>query len=292
MSIQVVKLREFTGHTQAVYTLCRLKEENHFLSAGADGMIVRWQINENEGLLIAKDDAAVYSSYANEQFIMTGNSKGNLTLIEKNGKTQNLKISDKPVFCIYETVKGIAVLSGDGCLSLLNTERMSAEKIKISSMSLRCMISAGNNFAVGSSDGQIYMLDDNFAVTGRIRSHSDTVFSVLYSANHELLISGSKDAQIHFHGPDGNSASLAAHNLHVNTLELSPDGTQLLSGSMDKSIRIWDVSSRGLLKVINAEKTEAHKSSVNKILWFGKNNFISCSDDRSIMCFEITEKEK
>lgn len=292
MSIQVVKLREFTGHTQAVYTLCLLKEENHFLSAGADGMIVKWHINENEGLLIAKDDAAVYSLFAGDEFIISGNSKGKLTLIEKNGKLHSLKISDKPVFCIYETGNGIAVLSGDGYLSLLNTEKLSTEKIKISDKSLRCMISAGNKFAVGSSDGYIYMLDENFAFTGNIKSHTDTVFSVLYSDNHKMLISGGKDAQVHFHGSDGNSTPVAAHNLHVNTLALTADGSRLLSGSMDKSIRIWDISSQGLLKVINAEKTNAHKSSVNKILWFGKNNFISCSDDRSIMCFEITEKEK
>ncbi len=292
MSIQVVKLREFTGHTQAVYTLCHLKEENHFLSAGADGMIVKWHIEGNEGLLIARDDAAIYSVFANEEFIISGNSKGKLTLIEKNGKSHTLKISDKPVFCIYETEKGIAVLSGDGCISVLNTEKMSSEKIKISDKSLRCMISAGNKFAVGSSDGHIYMLDGNFAPANTIKSHSDTVFSLLYSDHHEMLISGSKDAHIHFHNSDGNYTAVAAHNLHVNTIALTADGNRLLSGSMDKSIRVWDVSSQDLLKVINAEKTDAHKSSVNKILWFGKNNFISCSDDRSIMCFEITEKEK
>jgi WD40 repeat protein len=37
------------------------------------------------------------------------------------------------------------------------------------------------------------------------------------------------------------SQALEGHTDEVNTVTWSPDGTRLASGSMDKTIRIWDI---------------------------------------------------
>lgn len=82
-----------------------------------------------------------------------------------------------------------------------------------------------------------------------------------------------------------------AHLLHIHDLQLNADATRLLSASMDKTIKLWNTDTGELLKVIDFEKHGGHRSSVNKILWFHKNTIISCSDDRTLMCFEIQEKQ-
>jgi len=36
--------------------------------------------------------------------------------------------------------------------------------------------------------------------------------------------------------------TFAGHSSAVNSVALSPDGTRLLSGSNDRTLRVWDVS--------------------------------------------------
>lgn len=56
---------------------------------------------------------------------------------------------------------------------------------------------------------------------------------------------------------------------------------------MDKTIKLWEAENMDLLKVIDYQKNESHQSSVNKILWIDRKRFISCSDDKKIILFEI-----
>jgi len=43
-------------------------------------------------------------------------------------------------------------------------------------------------------------------------------------------------------------ATLAGHNDYIESLDFSPDDTQLLSGSLDGTVRLWDVSDQALIR--------------------------------------------
>ena len=81
--------------------------------------------------------------------------------------------------------------------------------------------------------------------------------------------------------------SLDAHWYTIHSVKFSPSKTILASASMDKTIRLWSGKDFKLLKVIDTTKFEAHKSSVNGLIWLNDNLLISCSDDASIKCWEI-----
>lgn len=288
MALQVVKIREFIGHTQAVYTICKDSKEDFFFSSGSDGMIVHWNIKQSDGVLIAKEKCAVYSVYADTDYLISGCIDGTISVFNKDFELQKkLQLSDKPIYGIYLFQNRYLVLCGSGNLYCLNNQFELERTISVSEKSVRCLVETDYGFAVGASDNTIYNFDNNFNLISTINSHQDSVFALAFVRNENVLVSSSKDAHIHFHLKNYEVIKIPAHNLHIHTLALNDDQTMLLSGSMDKAIKIWDTNNRNLLKVINADKQEMHRSSVNKILWFGKNEFISCSDDRTIMCFEI-----
>jgi WD40 repeat protein len=102
-------------------------------------------------------------------------------------------------------------------------------------------------------------------------------------------VTGGRGATLHFLNNSNSEIQIKAHLLHIHSLSLHPEQNLLLSSSMDKTIKLWDFENKTLLKVIDKEKYNGHTSSVNKILWFDRNRFISCSDDRTIKCFEIIQ---
>ena len=82
--------------------------------------------------------------------------------------------------------------------------------------------------------------------------------------------------------------SIVAHMFTINSIEFNPAGTYFLTGSMDKTIKLWDAGNFELLKVIDKERFGGHLSSVNNLVWSSyKNRVISCSDDRTISLWEI-----
>ena len=90
---------------------------------------------------------------------------------------------------------------------------------------------------------------------------------------------------------DGSSAapedkqSLAAHHDAVVWLSLSPDGSQLLSASTDKSIKLWDVKT-GLL----AKDVGRHGDMVRSALFLpGGDKVLSGADDGLIDIWSVGE---
>lgn len=255
-------------------------------------MLVRWTMDEADGTLVARADAAVYALYADHNCLLAGSQKGVLSVFDAGRQFQSaVKISAAPIFEVSVFKNHIAVLSGDGCLTLLNLRFELVKRIKLSGKSLRCITKTGNSYAVGASDGAVYWLDEDFQPAGFFEIHQDSVFSLLWDPQSETLISAGRDAQLRFSRTGTEIQTVAAHLLHIHSLALHPDGKTFISSSMDKSIKLWKTESGELLKVIDFDKFQGHRSSVNKILWFDKNTIISCSDDRTLMCFEIQDEK-
>src|SRR5690606_6981595 len=106
---------------------------------------------------------------------------------------------------------------------------------------------------------------------------SATVFSVCHIPSQNILASGGREARLKLYKDFELRKDIPAHLLHIHHMSLSPNGEYLATASMDKTIKVWDVATFTLLKVIDFERLAAHTSSVNKILWIDKNTLISCS---------------
>jgi len=289
--IKVVNIKEFIGHRQAIYSLAHPKDENFFYSAGADGMLVKWDFESAEGLLIAQHEHAIYVVSSIGGLIFTGTNQGELTVFESDNHQiiKKLKWNNEPIFDIQLFNDMYYVASANGAITIFDQQFNKVNEILLSNKSLRQLLPLSNELIVVGSEPALWVLSLQNEVKQKNTDFNGSLFSVLFHPNSQTFVTGGRGAVLHFLKKNNPEVQVNAHLLHIHSLSLHPEQTLLLSSSMDKTIKLWDFENKTLMKVIDKEKYNGHISSVNKILWFDRNRFISCSDDRTIKCFEIIQ---
>jgi WD40 repeat protein len=113
---------------------------------------------------------------------------------------------------------------------------------------------------------------------------------MVFSQN-DLLFSGGRDALLKVWKLDQTPILLETINAHwftINDLQISPNGNFLISASRDKTIKIWDIKTLELLKVLDRFKNiGGHTHSVNRLLWLDNETFVSGGDDKKICVWKM-----
>ncbi|MEJ8802890.1 WD40 repeat domain-containing protein [Pontibacter sp. H249] len=298
--IQVQKIASLTGHRDCIYTLERSGEDSIFFSGAGDGMVVAWNLNDPEnGELMAKMTSSVYAlRYVPERnLLLIGQNHVGVQVIDLANK-QILKSVPLPKVAIFDiaySLEKVYVALGNGAVCVLNSHTFELETIiRKSDQSARCL--SYNKFtgelAVGYSDNVVRVFDaTSMAVKYELKSHANSVFTVAYTSDGKLLLTGSRDAHLRVWEAENQYKErgyLIAHMYAINHIAFSPDGRYFATCSMDKSIKIWDAETFKLLKVIDKVRNASHGTSVNKLFWSAhKNQLVSCSDDRTISVWDI-----
>jgi len=118
----------------------------------------------------------------------------------------------------------------------------------------------GRRIALATETGQIYIFDlAAGALTSTYSSHAMAVRSLAWSADGQLLLTASEDKRLILHdvrtAPSGKPGSgavavLTGHTSWVLSTDISPDGRLAVSGSADKTIKVWDLASRTAVSTI------------------------------------------
>lgn len=287
--LQVSLVENYTGHKQSVYCLCS-DENGGFFSAGSDGYVIHWQKDAgNSGLLFATVSEAVFSIafLPSMNMVLVGGQSGTLYYLRQGYAPVSAKIHEKGVFDILVVSEDcIYTAGGDGFLICSDWYKRKQKSIQLSHQSIRAIKLVGNQIFVGASDAYIYSLNTDFQILNQWKAHGNSVFTIDHVNEH--LVTAGRDAKIKVWTLDGTlTQSIDAHWFTIHKLKSNPSGRFLVSTSMDKTIRIWDVHSFNLLKVIDHVKFEGHKSAVNSCLWLTDDTFVSCSDDTSIKCWKV-----
>ena len=300
--MNIRKIDTFSGHRDSVYTIISDNSGQGFYSSGADGFVIQWDLQKPDlGKLVAKAGVSVYAlcfDKANQNLWIGQNFEGIQILDTVNGKIENTsKITTAPIFDI-QIWRGKAIIAlGDGVIVVVDVESFSVQKhIKVSDKSIRSVSinPLTSEFAVGDSSHQIHIFGfDDLKLKKTILSHTNSVFSVQYSPDGRFLFTMGRDAHVKIWDVDNHYelvTDIAAHMYAVNHISFSPDRKLFATCSMDKSIKLWDASTFRLKKIIDRARHAGHGTSVNKLLWMShQNQLISCSDDRMISVWEVTE---
>ncbi len=304
--IDIKKIAHLTGHKGGVFSLADGSQDHLFLSGAGDGWIVEWDLtNPENGRLVAQAEdtqtsgrASVFSLLEKNEMILAGNMNGGMHWIfpKETSRNKDILPHKKGVFDIQIFNDQLFTIGGKGILTKWSIEEQQAiESIQLSQKSLRKMAFSKkrNELAVGSSDGNIYLLDvENFSIKNTIdAAHDNSVFALSYSPDGKYLWSGGRDALLRIWDLEKNYEQIfsePAHWFTINAIVFSPDGKFAATASRDKTIKIWDANNFKLLKVIDTVRNGGHINSVNTLLWPKYNNWlISGSDDRSIIIWEI-----
>jgi WD40 repeat protein len=300
MSIQVKRLHTYRGHRDSVYTLAPGPAVHEFFSAGGDGLIVRWNMQQpDEGELIAQLPHSIYAlAYWPERrcLIAGHNTEGIHVLdVDQRKEVSSLKLGSAAIFDIRIADGQAWVAGGDGRVTIVDLASMTVRhQLTSSEKSARAIAfhPSGNEVAIGYSDHCIRVFDrSSFKELAAWTGHSNSVFTLAYTPDGRWLLSAGRDARLK--AWDTQSAyqlqgEVMAHLFAINNLDFSADGKHFVTCSLDKSIKVWRTADLTLLKVIDKARHAGHGTSVNRVLWTAyKGQVLSASDDRTISSWDV-----
>lgn len=299
LPVQVRKIHTITGHRDCVYTLQPSDNDHQFFSAGGDGLIALWNLEDPEnGELVARLPSSVYALHFHRDsgMLIAGQNFQGIHWLDWKNKREagSLQLTSAAIFDIQSAGDRLFVASGEGVVTVVDIAQMRVtERIVHSEKSARTIAIDSNSgdIAVGYSDNYIRVFDRDLKLRRAWPAHTSSVFALRYMPDSGLLMSGSRDARLKVWDPGSDYAlkgEVVAHLFAINHLDFSPDAKHFVTCSMDKSIKVWDAAELRLLKVIDRARHAGHGTSVNKLLWTSFNNqLISASDDRTISVWHI-----
>lgn len=300
MKISVTKIHSLTGHNDCIYALEPNGSGSTFFSASGDGMVVKWDLSDAvNGNLIAKINHSIYALHVlpNKNALIVGDNSEGIHVIDMESQEElgSLQLGDQSIFDVKSLDDKLFVSGSAGSIWIVTLNTLSIEKhLRLSEKSARCIAihPSKPELAVGYSDHLIRIIDlKNLTVIQELQGHTNSVFSLAYSNDGKLLVSGSRDAHLIVWDTTENyqiSKKIPAHMYAINNMSFNSQGTLLATCSMDKTIKIWDGATFKLLKVIDKARHAGHGTSVNKLFW-SKNGdiLVTGSDDRSISVWNL-----
>jgi WD40 repeat protein/serine/threonine protein kinase len=198
------------------------------------------------------------------RYLLTGQLEGAVQLWDATTgqPVRTLVTHEREVRAIVFSPRGgrLATASGDGKVMLWDATRLDVKQeprlpplpARVPGPSVNVAFSPdGQRLATGGEGNTVRIWD---VQTGRevcspFRGHSKEVYAVAFSPTDERpwIASGGEDGKVKIW--DSRSGELVrtlrGHTGIVSSLAFSPDGNRLYSGSRDKTVKVWDLSTLG-----------------------------------------------
>ena len=292
------KLKEISGHAAGIYSLDY--DGAYIYSGSADKFVARWKIDEGfQDSFSIRFENPVYSiclfAEASKLAIALGNGDLHFFDLLKRKELKFLVQHRKAIFSLTENALLTQLFAADAdgnisvwdatTLELLAYMPFDCGKIRRISVS-----GDGCKIALACQDGNIRVLNtENLNQIAEFEAHKDGVTSILFDQlNSNILYSGGKDAHLKKWDltTEKSLFSIPAHNFAIYDLIALKQGEIIVSASRDKTIKIWNAETLEIIQRLDF-KLGGHRHSVNSLKAIDETTFVSASDDRKIIYWEV-----
>ena len=152
----------------------------------------------------------------------------------------------------------------------------------------------GRRLACGSIDGTISIFDVNRAkFLHHLEGHYMPVRSLVYSpVDPRVLFSASDDSHVHIYDAEGKGliGAMSGHASWVLSVDVSPDGAAIATGSSDKTVRLWDLNMRAAVQTMTNHTDQVWGVAFRPPGGAGvrAGRLASVSDDKSISLYDYS----
>jgi WD40 repeat protein len=149
----------------------------------------------------------------------------------------------------------------------------------------------GRQLASGSYDRTVRLWTVPQGAPGPVLQHAYVVYCVAFSpvVGSNMLASGCDDCIVRLWDVSGTKQQvlreLQGHSRGILKVAFSPDGSQLVSGSYDRTVRLWNVASGKLLKTLTG-----HSKAVTCVAFHPNGKQVaSCANDKTVRIWTVCE---
>jgi WD repeat-containing protein 61 len=293
----------YLGHRAAIYSLCQGLEPRTFLSAGGDGIVVRWHLdvpNDGHGLVNVGEPVFSLQLIERRSLLVIGTGSGRLLVVDltMRREIQSLSAHTKGIFRItLLDDHALACAGGDGTLSIwritddLSSPLALSRRIPLCEEKLRDIVLSSDRqrMIVACGDGSLRELDlPLLNERQRFDGHAKGANCAVFHPTKPVMVSGGKDGQVKIWHADGRlTVEWPAHKGSVYATSFDPSGRYLVTAGRDALLKAWDANTLDPVMRSNREKN-AHTHSINALLWVG-DVLLTASDDRRVQGWRLPD---
>ncbi|CAL4978981.1 unnamed protein product [Urochloa decumbens] len=152
----------------------------------------------------------------------------------------------------------------------------------------------GNLLACGSMDGTIAVYDTNrMKFLHHLEGHHMPVRSMVFSpVDPHVLFTACDDSHIHIYDAKEKTliGAMSGHASWVLSIDVSPDGLAVATGSSDRTVRLWDINMRTSVQTMSNHSDQVWAVAFRPPGGTGvrAGRLASASDDKSISLYDYS----
>ncbi len=258
----------FSGHTDAVRSLVFSPDNQSFFSAGSDGRVLKWDINDRSSSVV------IANQMVNRVIDVSEDGKWLACGTDGNGvqvfRTDNIQADPRILSAEDNRIRSIDFLPDNkrifsagtgGIITLWDLETGKSTKFANTNSAVDILVvsRSGEYLAAGTRGGKIIVFEVANSQASYVL-HENTGNSILaldFGEEDNMLASGDLQGNVLVWDFKSRSMvnNLRGHSARVTQLKFSPDGKILASASNDGSVRMWeteDLNTQPIVLTANA----------------------------------------